>query len=161
MDNPTNSTTTRDHGTEAQRHTNARLEWASLFASQPSSTGICTTTDGEQSTTQNASSLSAENLRTNTPWGDTITEQKAEGITRIYCQNVNGFTLDQEGGQFGSFCKLHQEIQADISCCQEINLDTTNCSKRSMSLHAPIDWNSLETDITMQKNWIWTWFQEA
>ena len=39
------------------------------------------------------------------------------------------------------FCKLHQEIQADISCCQEINLDTTQ--------------NAVQTIIykTMQRHW--------
>jgi hypothetical protein len=34
--------------------------------------------------------------------------------------NVDWFTVPHS-----SFCKVHQEIQADISCCQEINLDTT------------------------------------
>jgi exonuclease III len=73
-------------------------------------------------------SLSAENLKTNVAWGDLIQQQKTDNITRVYCQNVNGFKLDPEGGQYSSYCKIHQEIQADITCCQEINLDTTQHS---------------------------------
>ena len=51
--------------------------------------------------------------------------QKPEQCTRIYIQNVNGFSLDRRGGQFDHFCAVHKEIQADISCGQEHKLDTT------------------------------------
>jgi hypothetical protein len=52
-------------------------------------------------------------MQRNTAWGDTM-EAKATDITRIYCQNVNGLRLDQDGGQFHEICKVHQEVQADI-----------------------------------------------
>ena len=60
--------------------------------------------------------------RTNTSWGD-ILREKAKNTFRLYCQNVNGFTLDRRGGQFGELCKVLKEIQADVYCGQEHNLD--------------------------------------
>ena len=95
-------------------------QWARFFSrstSEPST--------HNQDPARITASLSDENLRNNVHWGDPLTQQKDPTHTRIYCQNVNGFKLDPEGGQFSSFCKIHQEIQADISCCQELNLDTT------------------------------------
>jgi exonuclease III len=105
--------------TQQQRLNTARTEWTRLFASA---------TENQQTIQQRSDkiiALSAENMQTNTHWGDEIQHQKSAQTTRIYCQNVNGFKLDKEGGQYSSFRKIHQEIQADISCCQEINLDTT------------------------------------
>jgi exonuclease III len=109
--------------TQQQRLIQARTEWNRMFAS--------TTTDHNDNPTHSARpsnsiiTLSTLNMQNNTHWGDQINQQKPENTTRIYCQNVNGFKLDKEGGQYSIFCKIHQEIQADISCCQEINLDTT------------------------------------
>jgi hypothetical protein len=60
----------------------------------------------------------------NTHWGDILTE-KSHNLTRIYSQNVNGIQLEDDGGQFKEICTIHQEVQADITCIQEHNLDTT------------------------------------
>jgi endonuclease/exonuclease/phosphatase family metal-dependent hydrolase len=38
---------------------------------------------------------------------------------------VNGLRFEKDGGQFHEICKIHQEIQADILCIQEHNLDST------------------------------------
>jgi len=103
-----------------QRLIQARSEWTRLFASVTENT---TRQTSQQS--DNDIILSTENMRTNIHWGDEIKAEKRENTTRIYCQNVNGFKLDKEGGQYSSYCKIHQEINADVSCCQEINLDTT------------------------------------
>ena len=59
----------------------------------------------------------------NTAWGDTI-GAKPTDVTRIYSQNVNGIRLEKDGGQFKEICHIHQEVQADIFCIQEHNLDT-------------------------------------
>ena len=56
--------------------------------------------------------------------------EKPPHCTRIHIQNVNGFTLDSRGGQFDTFCAIHKEIQADISCGQEHKLDTTQMQVR-------------------------------
>jgi hypothetical protein len=60
----------------------------------------------------------------NTPWGD-IMHEKPHNVTRVYSQNVNGIKLDEDGGRFKEICMIHQEVQADILCIQEHNLDTT------------------------------------
>jgi exonuclease III len=51
--------------------------------------------------------------------------EKSHNLTRIYSQNVNGIQLEDDGGQFKEICTIHQEVQADITCIQEHNLDTT------------------------------------
>ena len=38
--------------------------------------------------------------------------------------NVKGFSLDRRGGQFDTTCEVHKEVQADIMCGQELNLDS-------------------------------------
>jgi hypothetical protein len=111
---------------QQQRLNNARTEWNRLFAS---ATENNTTTPHRSDTTI---ALSPENMQTNYHWGDEVQHQKPQQTTRVYCQNVNGFKLDKEGGQYSSFCKIHQEIQADISCCQEINLDTTQSNVKTI-----------------------------
>ena len=63
-------------------------------------------------------------MKKNTTWGDTL-DKKSTETTRIYSQNVNGIRLEKDGGQFRELCAIHQEIQADILCIQEHNLDTT------------------------------------
>jgi hypothetical protein len=74
-------------------------------------------------------SLTQENLRTNTPWGDTL-QDKTNNTTRLYIQNVNGIKLHQDGGQFDELCTIFKEVQADIVCIQEHNLDTTQYDVR-------------------------------
>ena len=118
-----------DATSRQQRLSQAQIEWTRLFTAAATE---------NNTTTQRSNSiiaLSAENMQTNSHWGDHIEQQKSEDATRIYSQNVNGFKLDKEGGQYGVFCKIHQEIQADISCCQEINLDTTQNAVKTIMYH--------------------------
>ena len=76
--------------------------------------------------------LTADNMRMNTFWGDEL-EEKGENVLRVYVANVNGFSLDRRGGQYDNFCRTIKEVQADVACGQEHNLDTTNSSVRSMA----------------------------
>ena len=124
--------------------TQARTEWNRLFAS------VRTENTNTQPTIRSDTNitLSTENMRQNTHWGDEIQQEKGANTTRIYCQNVNGFKLDQEGGQYSSFCKIHQEITADISCCQEINLDTTQNSVQT-TMHKTIQRHWQRSRLTM------------
>lgn len=69
-------------------------------------------------------SLNMENLTSNHAWGD-ILQQKTTGTTRIYSQNVNGLQYQKDGGQYLEFCQVAKEVQADVVCIQEHNLDTT------------------------------------
>lgn len=69
--------------------------------------------------------------KTNDKWGDEM-EEKERGVLRIYSQNVNGFTLDRRGGQFGDLCKVLQEVQADVYCGQEHNLDVLKPQVKSI-----------------------------
>ena len=71
------------------------------------------------------------NNRTNAPWGDPLAP-KENNITRIYSLNLNGLALDRRGGQFDTLCRIAREVQADIVCCQEHNVDTTNSTVKSI-----------------------------
>jgi hypothetical protein len=68
--------------------------------------------------------MTVQNQRINNPWGDELRE-KPDGITRIYSINVNGINIDRRGGKFNSICAAMKEIQGDIFCGQEHNLDVT------------------------------------
>ncbi len=46
--------------------------------------------------------------------------------------NVNGSNLDRRGGQFDTVCEVHKEVQADIMCGQEHNLDSDQTYVRSI-----------------------------
>ena len=65
-----------------------------------------------------------ENQRVNVGWGDELNE-KPPTTTRLYAMNVNGLSLDARGGQFDTLCRVAKEVQADILCCQETNVDTS------------------------------------
>ncbi|KAI2509636.1 hypothetical protein MHU86_4756 [Fragilaria crotonensis] len=70
-----------------------------------------------------ATILSRRNARTNTHWGDPLLNKRTD-CTRIYSANVNGIHLDHRGGQYDDICKTIKEVDADLFCGQEINLDT-------------------------------------
>ena len=74
--------------------------------------------------------LTTANTRANFPWGDQL-GPKAPTITRLYAINVNGISIDRRGGSFDDICRSVKEMQADIFCAQEHNLDTTQLSVRS------------------------------
>ena len=77
------------------------------------------------------SSLLTSNHTENNPWGDELLE-KGINVTRVYSLNVNGLSVDRRGGRFEDLCKVAKEVQADIICCQEHNLDTTKHNVRSI-----------------------------
>jgi len=70
-------------------------------------------------------------LSDNDGWGDKLSDKSAS-CTRVYSLNVNGFKLDRTGGQFSEYGELHDTINADISCIQEHNLDSTQTQVRSV-----------------------------
>ena len=78
--------------------------------------------------------LTSQNCRANTWWGDEL-DVKPPSTTRIYAINLNGISLDKRGGQFDIHCRVLKEVQVDIFCGQEHNLDTTQANLRTI-LHA-------------------------
>ena len=113
---------TSDWMRKAQQSWRSMISWTS---------NTVTNNNQPPTTTRKASVLTVQNQRQNDPWGD-IMQEKPPNCTRIHVQNVNGFTLDNRGGQFDTFCSIHKEIQADISCGQEHKLDTTQMPIRSI-----------------------------
>ena len=75
--------------------------------------------------------LSKENLANNQHWGDAL-EPKTDRTFRVYGQNVNGLTLDRRGGQFDALCRVIKEVQADVMCGQEHQLDTAQYPVKSI-----------------------------
>ena len=112
---------TSDWMRKAQQSWRSMISWTSTAVP---------TNNQPPSTTRKVSVLTVQNQRQNDPWGD-IMQEKPTNCTRIHVQNVNGFTLDNRGGQFDTFCSIHKEIQADISCGQEHKLDTTQGTSRA------------------------------
>jgi exonuclease III len=75
--------------------------------------------------------MTHNNTRTNDPWGDLL-QEKPTHHTRIYAMNVNGLRLDRRGGQFDNVCEIQKEVQADMLCGQEHNLDSNQTHVRSI-----------------------------
>ena len=78
------------NNTAATRMERAQAQWTKLLA------------DGVRMATRPFDQfrrpiLSKTNARENEPWGDPIAE-KLTNITRVYCINLNGITLDSKGG---------------------------------------------------------------
>ena len=55
---------------------------------------------------------------------ENLTEKDSQ-YTRLYSLNINGLFLDRDGGKFDEFCQVMAEVQGDVGCIQEHNLDTT------------------------------------
>jgi len=62
--------------------------------------------------------------------GDLLEEDKPEGITRLYFQNLNGLKWDKKGGTWPMVCQAMTTIQADITCFAEVNQDTSQLAVR-------------------------------
>jgi hypothetical protein len=75
--------------------------------------------------------LSLENQRANVHWGDELRE-KSDTVTRMYVLNVHGLSLDRRGGQFDELCRVTKEVQADVLCGQEINVDAAQPMVRNI-----------------------------
>ncbi len=143
-----NNMSTRDHG--HSRHINRGLQYTNTATENPREISLI----HEESTTHEASatrlrvaleewtrllqnnrdrnqvcsgrsvSLTLDNQWNNQPRGDAL-QAKDANVTRVYTLNLNGILYDQRGGQFDTLCKTAKEVQADIICCQEHNVDTT------------------------------------
>jgi exonuclease III len=103
----------------------AQAEWAKLFQTRPP-IDAC---NGHRPFL-----LSSTNQRKNERWGDPMRE-KESSVMRVYALNLNGLSMDRRGGQFDELCSISKEIQADVICCQEHKVDTTNPVFRSILLH--------------------------
>jgi hypothetical protein len=101
----------------------AKSKWRQLFS------GTRTQEEGNRS---RQPAMTTRNLRTNFPWGDQL-GPKDPHVTRLYSINVNGISLDRRGGSFNEICRSMKEIQADIFCAQEHNLDTTQHSTKRLT----------------------------
>ena len=108
--------------TTEQRLQQAQTEWRTMFSSQ---------TDTQAPKANREIAITEENMRVNNVWGDELKE-KMENTLRVYAGNINGFSLDRRGGQYDSFCQMIKEVQADIICGQEHNLNTTNSAVRGI-----------------------------
>jgi hypothetical protein len=85
-----------------QRLRIAQAEWSKMFLQD--------TTNSPRIREGNRSiHLSVDNQRANAAWGDHL-EEKPDNVTRVYCFNANGFTLDRRGGKFEEFCKTANEV---------------------------------------------------
>ena len=57
--------------------------------------------------------------------GDRLVEEKEEGVTRLYFQNLNGIKWDTHGGTWPMICQAMAATHTDILCFAEINQDTS------------------------------------
>lgn len=102
----------------------ARALWTEMFTKAPRTTA---STQGHRPI-----ALTMENQVTNEPWGDEISGPKSATITRIYAMNVNGLRLDQRGGQLDVLSKVLKEVEADVFCGQEHNLESNHTSVKQI-----------------------------
>ena len=112
------------HVTQAQRLRIAQTEWKNFLSTRSEHQMSQPSTRGSETTL-------AENRKDNLPWGDLL-GMKGDNVTRVYSLNTNGLSLDRRGGRFDDLCKVAKEVQADVVCCQEHNLDTTRSNVRSV-----------------------------
>jgi hypothetical protein len=101
----------------------AQAEWRKMFTQTIDDTGITCVNREIQ--------LSLSNQQSNQYWGDKL-DNKGHGMIRVYAANANDFTLDLREGQFDTYCTILQEVQADVACGQEHNLDSTQSPVRSI-----------------------------
>lgn len=102
----------------------AQAQWRRLLSFRPDQQRV-------DDINQRDTVLSTANSRENNPWGDERGDKSAN-ITRVYAINLNGLQLDAQGGKFDSVCRSIKEIQADVFCGQEHNVDTTQANVRNI-----------------------------
>lgn len=69
-------------------------------------------------------SIPYDNYSNNNPVGDPL-QPKPPTHTRLYFQNINGFTLDKDGGSWHQICDMITATQTDMFLMAELNEDTT------------------------------------
>jgi hypothetical protein len=107
-----------------QRLQQAKVRWNSIFHQQKPR-------KPSQRKEIRRTILTNNNQQFNDPWGDLLGE-KLGSVTRIYSLNLNGIALDRRGGQFDTLCRIAKELQVDILCGQEHNVDTTQPEIRNI-----------------------------
>ena len=110
---------------QAQRLEQAQHAWAQIFATPQNHN-----TNEHRSHISRPIQLTPENQLANDSWGDEMTE-KPDDVTRVYAMNVNGLALDRRGGRYDTLCSTLKEVQADIFCGQEHNLDSNQTAVRA------------------------------
>jgi hypothetical protein len=140
--------------TTEQRLELAQVQWQKIFNSKAQHEDA----GGVNRPTKFSSHNSAEAIE-NKLWGDKIKE-KADGHLRIYAGNVNGFALDRLGGHFDIFCKTLKEVQADVVCGQEPNIDTTKSQVQSILFNkAQQHWRRNRVDFTTSPHQFYTMYK--
>jgi hypothetical protein len=94
----------------------AQAQWRSLL-SRPDPPTV-------EDAPRRVTTLSIENSRQNNPWADEC-QGKGNNITRVNAINLNGLQFDAKGGKFDSVCRSIKDLQVDVFCGQEHNVDTT------------------------------------
>ena len=102
--------------------TKAQTSWKKIFSTEPSQ---------PNSQAPRTTSLNTFNSRENAAWGDELKEKQPD-TTRIYVINLNGLQLDARGGKFDTVCRVLKEVQADVFCGQEHNVDVTQSPLRTI-----------------------------
>jgi hypothetical protein len=74
--------------------------------------------------------LSSTNFKSNFPWGDDFSLDKAPNTYRMYFQNINGIKLDDRGGDLAYFLPIFDELQCDLVGLCEIKLDVSKYKVR-------------------------------
>ena len=126
------------HASEAWHRLFTMAKPLNKNSSKPNNSAI--TPNTQRHNTSGTIKLTQDNLAKNLPWGDTL-QNKADNVTRIYIQNVNGIQIQKDGGQFDVLCKIVKEVQADVLCIQEHNLDTTQYEVRHTLHHFKLNLN--------------------
>ena len=67
-------------------------------------------------------------LGLNNHWGDPMSLPKQRNIFRVYCQNINGLKLDEQGGDIPPISEFVNQYQCDVVGFSETNLDSTKFS---------------------------------
>ena len=75
--------------------------------------------------------LTTLNMQSNVYWGDKLNKKTDETI-QVLAANVNGFSIERQGGQYNNYCRILKSLQVDIACGQEHNLDRTKLPVQSI-----------------------------
>jgi exonuclease III len=95
----------------------------------------------------------------NVPWGDEMVYPKRKNTVRLYCQNINGLKLDEQGGDLNAINEFLNIYQCDLVGFSEINLDVSKYKVRkflSDTLNKSFDANQYSvatSEIPFQTNY--------
>jgi hypothetical protein len=75
--------------------------------------------------------LSTNNLK-NLHWGDKLKYPRPKNTFRVYCQNVNGLKIDDQGGELQPISEFLREYQCNLVGLTEINLSVSKYKVRTI-----------------------------